>query len=342
MPLYNLTQTLSQVSTYAGIQNENNAYYPSATTFPSEDLMIDMVNDSIREICGDWEYTFLETTRSYPFYHVVSGVQSVYLSGSNTLGSGISGTITPYPSDVLNYAWTAHNTVQNISNNFSGIAFTGTDVSGVSWTGISNSGNVTTCNWTGVGYQYQLDPDIDKFYVPGIWCPASNNDNSAKGVLLKNIDFEDMMRIFPIGNIAASGTPIYYSEAPGISTANNNGKQIIFGPTPTLTGYSGNNFVCFYKKLHQDLVNDTDTQQVIPIQWQNVIIKLTAAKVLAISDPSRYELVMKEAVGLIRSMKLWDAKQPSKVRRIRDSNYDTNSSFIYDSSVWFSLSGSGR
>ena len=343
--LYTLAQIRSQVAQYCGIRNTAGAYDFDNSTFPTIDLANNMINDSFREICAEWDYTFLETTKSYPFFHVIEGVQSVWLSGTATFTNNpISGSITPYPNDVLNYAWQANNTVQNINNNFSGITFNGQEMVspfGLN-TGISNSGAVTTNNWTGVGFTYQLDQDIDKFMVPGIFVPHSNNGLSANGILLKNIDYEDMIRIFPIGTIQASGTPIYFSEAPGLSNVSNNGKQIVFGPTPNTNTYSGNSFVAFYKKKHVDLQNDYDVQTVIPEQWQNMPIKLACAKVFAISDPSRVDTSMNEAAKLMRSCKLWDAKQPSKVRRWRDSNYDTNSSFLYDSSSWFTLGTGGR
>src|ERR1035437_5705314 len=289
MSLYSLGDIRSQVAQYAGIRNTQGLYDMDATTFPNIDLGNKMINDSIREIAGDWEYTFLETTKSYPFYHVISGVQAIDLVTTNASGVVVaSGSITPYPNDVLNYSWLAHNSVNDMNSNFSGISYVGTSGSSI-FTGLSTSGIVTTHNWTGVGYTYQLDADIDKFYVPGVYVPHSNNGNSAQGVLIKNIDFEDMIRIFPIGTTQASGTPIYFSEAPGLSITN--GKSIVFGPAPTTTAYSGNNFVCFYKKTHIDMVLDTDTQNMFPQQWQNVIVKMATAKTLQISDPSRAESV---------------------------------------------------
>ena len=342
MSLYNLGQIRSQIAQYCGVRNAAGAYDFDTTTFPTIDLANNIINDSFREICGEWDYTFLETTKSYPFYHQIQGVQSLYLSGtSNATSLPISGTMTPYPADVLNYAWTADNTYQNVANNYSGITFVGVDSTGTSWTGISNIGNVTTGNWVGVGYTYQLDQDIDKFMVPAIYVPHSNNGNSAQGVMVKNIDYEDMVRIFPIGTIQASGTPIYFSEAPGLSPINNNGKSIIFGPTPTYTAYSGNNFVAFYKKKHVDLTSDTATQTVVPEQWQNAPIKLASAKIFQIADPARADAAAAESSRLIRAMKLWDAKQPSKVRHWRDANYDTNASFLYDNSSWVTLGDSG-
>ena len=178
--------------------------------------------------------------------------------------------------------------------------------------------------------------------VPGIYMPHSNNGNSANGVMVKNIDYEDMIRIFPIGTIQASGTPIYFSEAPGLSNINNNGKQIQFGPAPQTSSYSGNTFIVFYKKLQPDLVNMTDTQTTIPIQWQNTYIKLATAKILQIADPSRADAALREATILMRSMKLWDAQQPSKVRTWRDANYGTQSSFLFDNSSWFTLGGNSQ
>jgi hypothetical protein len=345
MALYNLGQIKSQIAQYAGVRNTLGQYGFDDSTFPTEDLTNNIVNDSFREICGEWDYTFLETTRSYPFYHVISGVQSITGIASGTyiggpfFQSGVS--VTPYPNDVLNFAWTAENSVDDVTNHFSGVHCLITVAPGINVGGVMISGDITYNNWSGVGYNYQLSNDIDKFYVPGVFIPHSNNGLSANGILVKNIDYEDMVRIFPIGTIQASGTPIYFSEAPGLSP-NINGKSIVFGPTPVTSQYSGNNFITFYKKKHVDLVDDNDVQSVIPDMWQNAVIKLATAKVFQIADPSRADATLREASGLIRSMKLWDAKQPSKVRRFRDSTYDTNSSFIFDNSSWFTLGGSGR
>src|ERR1035437_1651551 len=145
MSLYSLGDIRSQVAQYAGIRNTQGLYDMDATTFPNIDLGNKMINDSIREIAGDWEYTFLETTKSYPFYHVISGVQAIDLVTTNA-------------NDVLNYSWLAHNSVNDMNSNFSGISYVGTSGSSI-FTGLSTSGIVTTHNWTGVGYTYQLDAD---------------------------------------------------------------------------------------------------------------------------------------------------------------------------------------
>jgi hypothetical protein len=343
--LYNLGQIRSQIAQYCGVRNTVGAYDFDYTTFPTIDLANNMINDSFREICGEWDYTFLETTKSYPFYHTISGVQGVLLTITGTYsGNVVTGTqnVAPYPSDVLQYSWLAHNTVGDLQVNFSGVTGTFYNNGNTSQlvTGISTGGVVSYIGaWTGVGYMYQLDNDIDKLMVPAIYVPHSNNGNSAQGVMVKNIDYEDMIRVFPIGTIQASGTPIYFSEAPGLSNVADNGKMIQFGPAPTASAYSGNNFVLFYKKKHVDLVNDTDVQNVVPDIWQNAIIKMASAKVFAIADPTRMPTALAEASQLIRGMKLWDAKQPSKVRRWRDANYGTQSSFLFDNSSWFTLGG---
>lgn len=343
--LYNLGQLRQIIAadTAGGIQNTTTGIYDfDMTTYPTITRANQIINDTIREI-GSYDFQCLETIRSYPFIHEIQNVQSVFLSG-NTISDGtpISGIVTPYPSDVLNYSWTANNSIANINSNFSGINFNGISSSGVTYAGVSMSGIQTTATWTGIGYNYQLDPDVDKLLQPPVWLAHSNNGqaNTANGVFLKNIDFEDMLRMFPIGTVQASGTPLYMATSPGLSNTNNNGYSIVFGPSPT-TAYSGNTFLLFYKKLHQNMVADTDVQEIVPIQFQNAITALAEAKVIQITDighPERAQSQLVYAQSVIKQFRLWDWSQPSKVRMFRDANYGgANGGNVYDSSVWFGL-----
>ncbi len=339
--LYSLGEIKSQLAQYAGIKDTNGNYAFDDTTFPTDSLANNIVNDTFREICGGWDYRFLETTKSYQFYHTISGVSALAVSGTSVSGNAMLGQIVPYPSDVLNYTWLGQSPISQSSVGYSGIAFSGVDISGISTSGISNTGRLTEANWTGVGFQYQLDNDVDKLLVPAIAIQHISNGatNIAQGLLCTRIAFEDMMRIFPIGVVAASGAPIYFSEQPGMSPDNN--KSIVFGPTP-LPSYSGNTFTVFYKKRQEDLINDTDVQNTIPLSWQNVIVKSALVKIYQIKEPDRIQFILPEATQLIRNMKLWDAQQPSLVNKWRDSNYDTNSSFLYDNSSWFTLGEGSR
>jgi hypothetical protein len=321
----------------AGIQDSYGNYDLDDTTYPTLTLGNQMINDTYREITSAWDYQFLETSKSYPFYHTISGVQSLLVTGTTVVGStGVSAVITPYPTDVLNYTWLAQNSVGDLSSNFSGISFT--DASGSQC--ISTSGSITTAIWTGVGYVYQLDPDVDKFLAPGVVVAHSNGSNVGQGIVLTNMDYEDIVMQIPIGTINASGTPSQYFELPGLSPDNN--KAIQFFPFPT-SSYSGNTFVVNYKKKHVDLQSDSDTQNVIPEQWQNTVTYGVLEKFNSVRNPDRQPEALMRKEKLINSMKLWDAQQPSKVRHWRSGQPGIGQSYLYDNSTWFHLDdGPGR
>lgn len=336
MALYSLQTLRQQVCQYAGIQDSNGNYELDTTTFPTLNLGNQIINDSIREITSAWDYQFLETAKSYPFFHTISGVQSVALSGVTIIGSsGTTGVVTPYPTDVLNYSWLGHNSVQDLATNFSGISFT--DISGNA--AISISGSVTTATWTGVGYTYQLDPDIDKFLAPGVVVTHSNGGTIGQGIIMSNVDYEDIVRMIPIGVIAASGTPSMYFQIPGLSP--DNGISIQFFPFPQ-SSYSGNTFNVNYKKKHVDLEDDTAIQNVIPEQWQNTIVQTVLAKVNSIRNPDRQQESEMRAAKLVNSMKLWDAQQPSKIRHWRSGGAGAGTGYLYDSSTWLTLGDAPR
>lgn len=332
-------QIKAQVAQLAGIQDSNGTYNFDSTTFPTSGLAQDMFNDTIREVASSWDYTFLETTRSYPFYHEITDVQSLFLSGTNLSGTAITGIITPYPSDVLNYTWTANNQPRLINSNYSGINFTGVTSGYVSFTGVSTSGSITTGTYSGVGFVYQMNSDIDKFLPPGILIQNTSVSGTAAGVICQNTYMEDIFRLIPIGLINASGTPSYFTEAPGMSPDNN--KAIQFFPFPT-TSYSGQTFTVPYKKRHVDLTDDTETQNVIPESYQQVIVQGFLEKVFELVDPNKSVMIKARKEDLIKKMKVWDANQPSKMPRWRDYNYNSSVSSAYDNSTWLSLGDAPR
>ena len=289
-----------------------------------------MINQSIKEITSQWDYTFLETTKSYPFYHVISGVQAVQF----TTGGIFFGT-EPYPRSVLTYSQTAAFDPRDVTNNFSGISYTGYLPGDPQPYGLhSTSGTPTTMNWSGVGYTYQLDEDIDKILAPGIVIMNSVSGNTAKGIIEQATEWEDITRLIPIGVINASGTPCMYMEAPGLGPQN--GKSVQFFPFPT-PDYASESFVVPYKKKHVDLVNSTDQQTVIPEQWQEVILYGALEKIFEISDDPKSDKQREKKEELIAKMKVWDANQPAKMRHWRDYNLNNKSNFMYDNSTWLTL-----
>jgi len=314
MALYNLGQLRQITAQNCGIQNSLGVYDFDDTTFPTLTLANQYINDAIRETTSPYDYTFKLNVNAYPFYHVLSGVQSVNLYCSNAPTNTLSGTtvITPYPEQVLNYTWTANNSVQDVNTNFSGISVS---INGVGMT--SYSGTQTVANWTGVGFQYQLNPDVDK--IIDISIQQSINGNGTQGVIQGYSTWHDMLAMIPIGIISTSGTPIAYLENPGMDY--NNNKIIQFFPSPTITTYSGEAFVCAYLKKHVDLVVDTQTQQLIPENFQNIITFAAAQKVFDINTDGRAQIMQARKEELISAMQAWDFNQPNKINMWKDYHY---------------------
>lgn len=328
--LYNLGQIKTQLAQLCGVKDENGDYAFSDTTSPTNTLANNIINDSIREVTSSYDYTFLETSKSYPWVHTISGVQGISLSGVSVSlpHHGTTGQIIPYPSSVLNYSWTANNSIQDIANNFSGISFSGVDSLGNNYASVSVSGTVITGDWSGIGYTYPLDQDVDK--IIAVMLSQSIGQSTPIGIKMTEIDWNHMERLIPIGNITASGTPIYYSEMPGLSPTNN--KTLQFFPFP-LPMFSGQNFIVHYKKRHVDLETDEQTQNVVPESYQNLIIQASLEKIFDFLDSSKAQLATERKNDLISKMRLWDAQQPNKMPQWEDFTYNSNSGRLYDNST---------
>lgn len=315
-----LRQQIAQ-NTQAGVLDTSTGIYDFSTdTYPTLDYVNQMINDTLREVPGAWDYTFLETNRTYPFYHTISGVQGVYLEGTNGVTSNvISGTIIPYPSQVMYYTQYANNSVTDESTNFSGISFTG--YSGTSTTlvsGVSTSGSVTYGDFTTVGFTYQMDNDIDKIIAVVVSQNIGGAANIGQGYVMQYVDFHDLETAIPIGLISASGTPVMYTEMPGLGPDTN--KVLQFYPFPTVN-YSGQVFNVHYKKKHVDMVDDDEKQNVIPEQFQYLVNFAVSEKIYTMLDNPKAALMSQEKERMITDLKVWDANQPDKIRRWRDYNY---------------------
>jgi hypothetical protein len=313
--LYNLGQIRQMCAQNVGVQNSAQVpvYDFDSTTPFTETQVNNWINDTIREVTT-WDYTFLESTNSINFWNVISGVQGVYLSGtSKTGGASISGSIIPYPQQQLQYTWTADNSVQDVSSNFSGITFTGTDSSGQVWTGTSVSGVATYNNsFTGITNVFQLNPNVGK--IEGVFMQSSANGNTGYGIPLNELTWHDFAIKYPIGVVQIPGQPYEYAKMPGLGPINN--PVITTAPFPT-PNFSGNSLVLHYLKQHVDLVNDTDTQNVIPQQFQQIIVLGVCEKITSFyaqQDP-RTELFHKQKDDLIVNMKMWDFNQANLQRK---------------------------
>lgn len=339
MSLYNFKQLLDKGAQSAGIKDVNNLYQFSDDTFPTIEMAKGLLNDSIREETSMENMTCLQTSKSMNFWHVIEDVQSLDLftySGSVIVSSG---SIIPYPSSVLSLTQTSENSVQDIVTNFSGISYTTT--SGT--TTVSTSGIVAYHAYTGVGYPYQMPSDLNKFMQgTPIVIAQSTPPTTANGIIVKNVDFADIWSMIPIGLVQSSGTPYYFAEAPGMDYLNN--KVIQFFPFPILA-FSGSQFVVNYYKKHVDLVEDTDTQNVIPESWQQLIIQAFLVKIYEITEEAgspRLAGAIRTREELRRKFRMWDFNQPSKIRKWKDARTGIGSNSAYDTSTYFYLNDSDQ
>ena len=326
--LKNLGQIRQEIAQSAAIQNSAGNYDFDSTTFPTESQVNIFINDATREVTSSWDYTFLQSSRSYPFNHTISGVQGVYLSGYNQPGASTptAGYVVPFPNEVLNYSWIANNQQTLLNNNYSGVIFSGVGTLDGNPYSSKSTGGFPIYNgiYSGVGYTYQLDQDVDKIIACMI--SNSNSGSTSRGIMLPHTDWHDVERMIPIGIINSSGTPVTYSEFPGFGPQNN--KSIQFFPTPT-PNFAGESFIIHYKKKHVDLINDTDVQLVIPEQYQAIITNSTLMKVFDLLDNPKANLVTQRKEELEAKMRIWDATQPNKMNQWTDFNYNSISSRAY-------------
>lgn len=337
MPVYNLGQLRQFIAQNLGIENSANppVYdFDSSTPF-TQTQVNNWINDEIRSITSGWDYTFLENTKSINFYNVTSGVQGISCSG-NINGTGIFGSVAPYPPQPLMYSITADNSVSDIQNNFSGVIFNGTDASGNVYTGVTCiSGSVTFNNTiTGINNTFQLDGDVGK--ILGVFIQSSANGSTGYGIPLNELTYHNFAIKYPIGVVNVSGTPYEYCKLPGLDP--NNNLQITLAPYPT-PNFSGNSLVLDYMKKHVDLVNDTDVQNVIPGQYQQSIIFGVCETVCSFysqMDP-RVEKFFKKKDAMIIEMKQFDFNQSNLQRQWLLGNqngpWGMNSRSAFDTSV---------
>lgn len=313
MALKTLADIRQEVAEYLGMNVLDDSTTPSITRVDT------MINDVCRETMSKFNFRQLETSCNIPFLHTINNVQGAYLSGVSTVGaSGISATIIPFPSDNLLANCT-------VIENYSGISFTGVTVSGVSLAGVSTEGSGVTGSVTTLGYNYELPANIDQIYA--ITIPQ----NSIK---LQYIPQYDIERALPNGILTASGTPAYYTEFDGMS--DNNTKQIRFFPQPT-SNFSGQTFNVHYKKMQMDMTEDTDTQYVLPQQYQDILVDATLEKVYAFlsDEKSQYHKMRKEE--RIADLTVWANNHLDYVDVVRDGNFLGSAVTPYMTTVLFKI-----
>jgi hypothetical protein len=319
MSLKTLGEIREEVAEYLGMTVVDD------TTTPSEARLNSFINDVARETMSKFNFRQLETSCRIPFYHTISNVQGAYLSGISTspvAGSGITASIVPYPADNL---LVNCQVIDSSMSTYSGITFTGTDVNGVTYTGVSTSGSGITGSVTTLGYSYELPANIDQIYSVVI------PQNSIKLLYIPQYDLE---RSLPNGILTASGTPAYYTEFAGMS--DDNTKSIQFFPQPNVA-FSGQSFVVHYKKMQTDMTEDTDVQQVLPQQYQDILIEGTLEKVYAFlsDDKSQYHKARKEE--RLADLVVWANNHLDYVSVVRDGNFLGSTQGPYMTSVLFRI-----
>ena len=290
------------------------------TTGPSLTLFNTFINDATREVMSAYNFRQLETSLRTPFNHTITNVQGAFLSGTNVGGTGVTASIVPYPSDNL-----LVNQQVIDQNNYSGVTFTGTAIGGGSSVAISTTGNTIYGSVKTLGYGYALPSNIDQIY--SITIPK-------RSIKMLYIPQYDLDRLLPNNILTASGTPAYYTEFNGLGPDNT--KMIEFFPQPD-SSLLNENFVVHYKKMHTDLVLDTDTQNVVPEQFQDIIIDATLERVYAYykDEASQYHKARKEE--RIADMIVWANNHLDYTFVERDANFLGSTTTPYMTTILFRI-----
>ncbi len=320
--LYNFGQILNKVQEYLGYNTLD------ATTDISLQFAKDAVNDTMRESLSEFNYRQAEAPILLPFSHTIYNVQGAYLSGvsiaPSPVGSGISATIIPFPQGSAN-GFLVNDTV---IENYSGISFIGVDASGTTYSGISTQGNEIRLPVSNiVGAQYEMPPKVERIY--SVMIPQ----NSIKLRYMPQYDFD---RAVPQGLVIASGIPTYYTNFPGLSPSGN--LVIQFYPEPVISQLSGTYFQVHYERKHQDMIQLTDTQRLIPEQFQDIIIDgaLERCYVFLSDEKALYHKQRKEK--RLEALQDWAENNLDYVYVKRDGDFlSTPAVSAFNTSIQFSL-----
>ncbi len=323
--LDNFGQQKSQIGKYLGISVFD------ATTDPSLGLVSDMINTSTREALSRFNFRQLESAMLYPFFHTISGVQGFQLSGVSTTPLAGSGIVANFPNQPNPFTpQSAMNLLIGetyFEGSYSGISFVGTDILGNTYSGISTQGSGITSNVQTMGYTYQLPPEVDQ--IIAITIPQ----NALKLLFIPNYD---VLRTLPNSILTASGTPSYYTEFAGMSQVGNT-KAIQFFPQPTTIPFSGQTFRIDFKRMHEDMINDTDVQRVLPEQYQDIIIWASLEKIYMYlsDDKTAYYKAKKEE--RMADLEVWAGNQLDYIYQIRDGAFLGSSMSAYMTSILFRI-----
>ncbi len=260
----NLLQLLTECYRYLGV-NYNDVDETSIIPLSLGKIFL---NDSIVESAASFGYKWKYREGVLPFYHKVN-YDNLFLMGysGNSSTVQISGNLNDpnflmFNSPVSNY-------LVNYPS-YSGISFSG--INTASGTGViaghSASGVVVNSTYTGTGFRYDMPPDVE--HIEGVYIVNT-------GFLVNGLK-QRMDMAYQGAYISSSGTPGMYLEYPGLNASGN--LALIFNPNVSAS-LSGTGFNYLYEKKQQPLVNPTDTQDVIPSEFQNVIIEAWLEKAYA-------------------------------------------------------------
>ncbi len=222
------------------------------------------LNDSIVESASAFGFKWKYREGVLPFQHRMP-YSNLYLSGTAVSGIAVSGNLND--PNFLMFNSPPSNYLVNYPD-YSGISFTGVGISGLQLTGSSNSGSIVTSVYTGTGFRYDMPPEVE--HIEGVYIVNT-------GFLINGMK-QRMDMAYQGAYIGTSGTPGMYLEYPGLGPSGN--LALIFNPN-VAASLSGTSFNFLYEKKQQPLVAPTDTQDVIPSEFQNVIIEAWLEKAYA-------------------------------------------------------------
>lgn len=331
----NFGQMIMEVAQNIGKANPDGTSALDSTTVPTLSRVKDYINETLQEAVNDFPYESLIKNVWVPFNHLIHDVPSAYLTGvsiSPNAGDSVEALMTPWPDDK---SLKAGKYIFPPGYNFSGVAFSGFNSVDGFQSAISTSGYQTTATWSGVGYFYELPEYVDS--IIQIQLPQ-------RGVTLQVVPNYDLNIWLPQGIWSTSGTTqAWYSEVPGVSQSGN--KVIEFFPMPNAQMVN-EHFFLTYKDKQVPLVNNGDTQSIIPSQFQSLIVNGALEKCYALLDnmpKSQYHEGQK--TKLVMQMRKWSENNPNYVNRYRDGHYTSNvgvGPVGADLALGFMINGFGR
>ncbi len=259
MALKNFRSLLTEGYLYLGVAFND---VDETTTVPLSLGKIFM-NDSIQECGASFGYKWKYREGVLPFWHKVQ-YSNLFLYGVSPSGVPISGALND--PNFLMFNSPPSNYLINYPS-YSGIAFVGTS-GATTYSGVSTSGTVINSIYTGTGFRYDMPAEVE--HIEGVYIQNT-------GFLVNGMK-QRMDMAYQGAYIATSGTPGMYLEYPGLNPSGN--LALIFNPN-VATSLSGTNFNFLYEKKQQPLVDLSDTQDIIPSEFQNVIIEAWLEKAYA-------------------------------------------------------------